>query len=183
MSSRARFSIPVIALHWLTLALLVLVFASAELREIFPKGSTGRAGLRHWHEVVGLLVFGLVWVRLLARTFSRAPSIQPMPPRWQALLATAVHVGLYGLMIVLPLSGWVMLNADGKAVTWFGFELPTLVAASRPLAHRIKEVHEALASAGYALIGVHAAAALFHHYVIRDNALRLMLPSVARFRS
>lgn len=175
-SSRTRFSLPVIALHWLTLVLLVLVYASAELREIFPKGSAGRAGLQNWHQVFGLLVFGLVWLRLLVRIFSRAPAIQPTPPRWQAQLASAVHVALYALMIALPLSGWLMLNADGKAVTWFGFELPTLVAASRPLARSIKEVHEAIASVGYALIGVHAAAALFHHYVLRDNTLRLMLP-------
>jgi cytochrome b561 len=177
MTDRTRFSLPLIALHWLTLALLVLVYASAELREIFPKGSAGRASLRSWHEAFGLAVFGLVWLRLLVRTFSRAPLISPLPPRWQAALATAVHVALYGLMIVLPLSGWLMLNADGKAVTWLGYDLPTLVAASRPLARNIKEVHEAVASVGYALIGVHAAAALFHHYVVRDNTLRLMLPT------
>lgn len=178
-SSRTRFSLPVIALHWLMLALLVLVFASAELREIFPKGSAGRAGLRQWHEVFGLLVFGLVWLRLLVRAVSRTPAIEPAPPRWQTMLATAVHVALYALMIVLPLSGWLMLSADGKPVVWLGTQLPALIGPNPWLADALEDVHEALASIGYALVGAHAAAALFHHYVLRDNTLRLMLP-VAR---
>ncbi len=73
-SRRHRFSLPLITLHWLTLLLLVLVYASAELRDAFPKGSAGRAGLHSWHQVFGLTVFGLVWLRLLVRGFSPAPA-------------------------------------------------------------------------------------------------------------
>jgi cytochrome b561 len=174
--TRRRFNLTVIAVHWLTLGLLVLVYAFAELREVFPKGSAGRVGLQRWHEVFGLAVFGLVWLRLLVRAVSGTPAIEPAPPRWQALLASAVHVALYGLMIVLPLSGWLMLSADGKPVVWLGLQLPTLIGPSPWLADALEDLHEALASVGYALIGVHAAAALFHHYVVRDNTLRLMLP-------
>ena len=100
-----------------------------------------------------------------------APAIEPVPPRWQALLAKAAHFALYGLMIVLPLSGWLMLSAGGKPIPFFAWELPPLVAPSKSLARRLQEVHEAIASAGYALIGLHAAAALFHHYLLRDNTL------------
>ncbi len=100
----------------------------------------------------------------------------PVPPRWQALLAKAAHIALYGLMIVLPLSGWLMLSAAGKPIPFFAWELPPLVAPSKSVAKAIAEVHETIASVGYALIGLHAAAALFHHYLLRDNTLRLMLP-------
>jgi len=83
---------------------------------------------------------------------------------------------LYGLMIALPLSGWLMLSAAGKPIPFFGWELPALVAPNRSLATAVDDVHEAIATAGYWLIGLHAAAALFHHYIVRDNTLRLMLP-------
>lgn len=173
---RTRYVFPVIALHWLTLVLLALVYACAELAEAFPKGSAGRAGLRSWHETLGLVVFAVVWLRLIARAFADTPPIAPAPPLWQARLARAVHAALYGLMIALPLSGWLMLSAAGKPIPFFGWELPALVAPNRSLAAAVDDVHEAIATAGYWLIGLHAAAALFHHYIVRDNTLRLMLP-------
>lgn len=172
---RTRFPLPLIALHWLTLALIAAAYVAAQLREAFEHTPT-EAVVQHWHTVLGITVLGLVALRLLVRAFTRAPAIEPAPPRWQARAATLVHGALYGLMVALPLTGWLMVNADGETVNWFGQSLPVLVGASRRLAHTIKDVHEAIANAGYALIGLHAAAALFHHYVVRDNTLRLMWP-------
>jgi superoxide oxidase len=173
---RTRYGWPLIGLHWLTFLLIVVVYASAELGDAFPKGSAGRANVRAGHEMLGLLVFGLVWLRLAVRAFTVAPAIEPVPPRWQALFAQVAHILLYGLMIVLPLSGWLMLSAAGKPIPFFAWELPPLLAPNKSLAKGLKEVHEAIASLGYALIGLHAAAALFHHYLLRDNTLQLMLP-------
>jgi cytochrome b561 len=81
-------------------------------------------------------------------------------------------------MVVLPLIGWLMLSAAGKPIPFFAWELPPLLAPNRSLAEVLEDVHEAVASVGYALIGAHAAAALFHHYVVRDNTLRRMLPGM-----
>ena len=102
-----------------------MVYATAELSDAFPKGSAGRANLRAGHEMFGLLVFGLVWLRLAVRAFTSAPAIEPVPPRWQALLAKAAHIALYGLMIVLPLSGWLMLSAAGKPIPFFRVGIAT----------------------------------------------------------
>jgi cytochrome b561 len=179
---RTRYGWPVIGLHWLTFLLILVVYATAELTDAFPKGSAGRANLRAGHEMLGLLVFGLVGLRLLMRGFSVAPAIQPAPPRWQALLAKAAHLALYGLMIVLPISGWLMLSAGGKPIPFFGWELPALVAPNKSLASAVKEVHEAIASTGYVLIGLHATAAFIHHYLLRDNTLRLMWPALRATR-
>lgn len=173
---RAHYGWPLIGLHWLTFLLIAVVYATAELSDAFPKGSAARSGVRAAHEMLGLLVLALVGVRLAARVFSAVPAIVPAPPRWQELLASAAHLALYGLMILLPLVGWLMLSAAGKPVPFFAWELPPLLAPSRSLAKILEEVHEAVASVGYALIGLHAAAALFHHYVVRDNTLRRMLP-------
>ena len=179
---RTRSGWPLIGIHWLTFLLIVVVYATAELSDAFPKGSAGRAILRAGHEMFGLVVFGLVWLRLTVRAFAAAPAIEPTPPHWQALLAKAAHIALYGLMIVLPLSGWLMLSAAGKPIPFFAWELPPLVAPSKSIAKAIAEVHEAIASVGYALIGLHAAAALFHHYLLRDNTLKLMLPGTRAAR-
>ena len=91
-------------------------------------------------------------------------------------LAKLAHLALYGLMIGLPLLGWLTLSAAGKPIPFFGLELPALLSPDKNLAGDIKEIHETVAELGYWLIGLHAAAALFHHYVRRDDVLRRMLP-------
>jgi superoxide oxidase len=165
-----------IGLHWFMLLLLAAVYACMEFRDIFPKGSDGRDALKSWHYMLGLAVFVLVWLRLLVNLVGAAPGITPAPPRWQTLVPKRVHAALYLLMIGMPLAGWLTLSAEGEAITFSGLQLPALMADNKNLAETIKEVHEAGAAAGYFLIGLHAAAALFHHYVVRDNTLSRMLP-------
>ncbi|HEY5809172.1 MAG TPA: cytochrome b [Povalibacter sp.] len=163
-----------VVIHWATLALLVAVYACIELREMYPRGSEIREALKTWHYMLGLTVFFLVWVRITARLFGKTPPIVPATPKWQLIIANSVELALYALMIALPLLGWVMLSAEGKSIPFFGLQLPALVGSNEALAERTKEVHETLATIGYFLIGLHAIAALFHHYVRRDNTLRRM---------
>jgi cytochrome b561 len=172
-----RFNLAVIALHWLTLVLIGLAYATSWLQEAFEHTPT-EAALQRWHVMFGVTVLGLAALRIAARALTRTPAILPAPPPWQSTLARAMHLALYVLMVALPLTGWLTTNAGGDPVAWFGVPLPTLVGPGERLQDRLEDVHEALANAGYALIGLHAAAALFHHYVVRDNALRLMLPLV-----
>ncbi|WP_317203321.1 cytochrome b [Janthinobacterium sp.] len=172
-----KYSVPTVAIHWLMLFLLAAVYAAMELRDIFPKGSAERNAMKTWHFMLGLSVLGLVALRLVARMLGSAPPIVPAPPRWQISLAHSLHLALYSLMIGLPLLGWLLLSAAGKPVPFFGVELPALLAPDKALAEQIKEIHETFATIGYFLIGAHALAALFHHYVVRDNTLRRMLPT------
>jgi superoxide oxidase len=78
-------------------------------------------------------------------------------------------------MLAMPLAGWTILSASGAVIPFFGLELPALVGQSKPLAAQIKELHETVGTIGYFLIGLHAAAALFHHYLIKDNTLLRMI--------
>lgn len=80
-------------------------------------------------------------------------------------------------MVGMPLAGWLLLSAAGKPIPFFGLQLPALIGESKDLAGVIKEIHEIGGTVGYFLIGLHAAAALFHHYFLRDDTLRRMLPS------
>ncbi|MCB2019430.1 MAG: cytochrome b [Burkholderiaceae bacterium] len=165
-----------IALHWLMLLLIALVATLMELHESFPKGSETREALTHWHFMLGLSVLGLVALRLAVNLGAPVPRIEPDPPGWQHKLARATHLALYVLMIGLPITGWLFLSAANKPIPFFGFDMPALIGPSKPIAGAVKEIHEIGAKIGYALVALHAAAALFHHYFVRDNTLRRMLP-------
>ena len=165
-----------IGAHWLTLVLLIAVYALIELRGLYPKGSDGRELMKTWHDMLGLTLFGLVFIRLALRAVYAAPSIDPPPPAWQHALARSMHWALYAFLLVMPVLGWLMLSAKGKPIPWFGLELPALIAPDRNLAKALEDIHEAIGVLGYWLIGLHAAAALWHHYAVRDDTLHHMWP-------
>lgn len=169
-----------IATHWLTLLLLVVVYALIELRGIFPKSSAMYAAMKTWHFMLGLTVFGLVGLRLVLRLVFRAPPITPRPPGWQRFLAATMHLALYAFLIVMPLLGWLTLSAKGKAIPFFGLKLPPLIGPDRILGREFEEIHETVGTIGYYLIGLHVAAALFHHYFMHDDTVLRMLPGRAR---
>jgi cytochrome b561 len=175
----SRYSSPSIALHWLMVLLIAAVYACMELRGFFPRGGEMRGSLRLWHYTLGLCVLGLGSVRVLLHVIGTAPRIEPPPPRWQRLLATLMHAALLLLMVGMPLLGWLTLSASGKPIPFFGLHLPALIAQSEDLADELREIHETGSTIGYFLIGLHAAAALYHHYVVRDNTLKRMLPGRA----
>ncbi len=169
-----------IGLHWLMLLLLIAVYAAINLHDLAPKDSTLRADLKTWHFLLGLSVLALVVVRLVTRAFSGpVPRIEPPIPEWQHRLADWMHMALYVFMIGMPLFGWFAVSAKGNPIL-FGMPLPTLIGQDKPLYDTLKEIHETIGTIGYYLIGLHAAAALFHHYVMHDDTLRRMLP--ARWR-
>ena len=164
-----------VAMHWLMMTLLVAVYACIELRELYPRGSDIREGLKTWHFMLGLSVFVLVWARLIARAVSPRG---PAPRTASDALAAAAHLALYALMIAMPVMGWMVLSAEGDPVPFFGLTLPPLVAPDEGLADRVEDLHTTVGAVGYWLIGLHAAASLFHHYVLGDGTLRRMLPGL-----
>lgn len=171
-----RYSRLSIALHWLMLLLIAATYACIELREFFPRGSALREGLKTWHFMLGLSILFLVGVRIAARLLAPTPAIVPAPAPWQAWAAKGMHLALYALMAGMPIVGWLILSAEGKPVPFFGLELPALAGKSHGLAESLEDLHESVGKIGYFLIGAHALAALFHHYIVRDDTLRRMLP-------
>jgi superoxide oxidase len=175
-NSAVRYGSFSIGLHWLMLIVFIGVYASVNLHELFPKDSDPRKALMTWHFMLGILVFVLVWLRLAARFSGPTPFIKPAIPHLQEVSAKLLHLALYVLMIGMPLAGWLLLSAAGKPIPFFGLQLPPLIAENKELASQIKEVHEVMGNTGYALIGLHAVASLYHHYIKRDNTLTRMLP-------
>jgi cytochrome b561 len=169
-----------IGMHWLMLALLVAVYACIELRGLYPNGSDMREAMKAWHFMLGLSVFALLFVRIALRVAGRTPPIVPTPPQWLHRLAGLGHLAIYAFLLVMPLLGWLVLSAADKPVPFFGMQLPALVGPDKALARQLEEIHETIGTIGYYLIGLHAAAALFHHYVMRDDTLLRMLPRRSR---
>lgn len=176
-NSGSRYSPWVIGLHWLMLLQLIAVYAFINLHDLAPKGTDLRDTLKSLHFLFGLTVLPFVAVRIGLRwSAGAAPGIRPPPPRWQARIAALVHYALYAFMIITPILGWLTLSAAGKPILLFGIDMPPLIAANEMLSDQLEEVHETFGTAGYYLIGLHAAAALVHHYFYRDNTLLRMLP-------
>lgn len=165
-----------VTLHWVMALLLVAVYAFINLADVFPKGSDARNVMKTWHFMLGLSVLAMVLIRIAVNLLNTAPRIVPNPPAWQNLSAKVMHFALYALMLGLPMAGWLLLSASGKPIPFFGLQLPSLLAENKDLAHNIKELHEAGGTIGYFLIGLHALAGLYHHYVVKDNTLLRMLP-------
>ena len=165
-----------IFLHWLTLALIAAVLGLVFVREGIDEKAL-RTTLINLHRSLGLCVALLVVVRIAVRLAKR-----PLPPTADAsplehFVAMAVHLALYVLMFVLPLIGWALSSANGKAVSFFGlFVLPPLVEQDEDLSDVFAEYHEGAAWLLLGLVGAHAAAALAHHFIKRDGVLRAMLP-------
>jgi cytochrome b561 len=171
-----HYSTASLLLHWLMLVLLIAVYSAIEFREIFPKGSGPREALKLWHFMLGLSVLGLVWLRIAARLIWRTPPAPPDEPAWRQALARATHLALYIFMIAMPIAGWLILSAEGETIPFFGFELPALIGSDERFAEQVEEVHELGGTIGCWIIGIHAAASLFHHYILRDQVLTRMMP-------
>jgi cytochrome b561 len=172
-----RWGIVTIGLHWLTvLAVVGLVVVGFVMQEL-PSGRF-KIDVYALHKSFGLTVFGLTVLRLLWRLLWKTPAPEPMP-RWQAFAAQGSHVLLYVVLLAMPLSGWLYNSASGFPLRWFGqFALPKLTARNHDVAEFFEETHETLFLVLAALVTVHAAAALYHHYLKRDRTLQRMLPPV-----
>lgn len=163
--------------HWLTVILLVAVYALIELKGIFVKGSEPRELMKHWHFMLGLFVLLVAMLRIVWRIRFSAPPITPNPPAWMMVLAKLMHLALYVFLLGMPLLGWAVLSAAGKPIPFFGLDLPPLLEANKATAGQLKELHELLGKVGYVLIGGHAVAGLYHHFIVKDDTLVRMLPT------
>lgn len=165
-----------IKMHWLMVILIVATFAFIECRVFFEKGTDMRNLFKMWHFMLGLTVLFMVLIRLYFRFKQVTPKITPPLSTMQNLAAKGAHIALYIFMITMPFAGWLMLSAYGKPVPFFGLELPALMSENKELGKSIKEIHELVGELGYYLIGLHATAALVHHYIQKDDTLTRILP-------
>jgi cytochrome b561 len=169
------------ALHWLMALLLgALVVLGLYMTRLPDVGfDTRKIGLILYHKQLGVLALMLVTLRVLWRVMNVLPRLAESLPDWQKVTARFVHLCFYALMLALPVTGWLMSSATGIPVSFFGlFTLPDLVPYDDRLFHTLVDVHRYLGYALVACMGPHIGAALRHHWVLRDNTLKKMLPGL-----
>jgi len=166
-------------LHWLMAALVLLLLALGWGLE-FVHGEI-KPVLVGAHKSFGILVFVFFFVRLLARIALPPPPLVNGITVLQKFAAEAAHVGLYTLMLVMPLSGWMAVTAMGRTTSFFDLiSLPTPFPKSPELVSLLREIHENGAVFLTGLVVIHVGAALYHHFIRRDETLLRMIPK--RFR-
>jgi cytochrome b561 len=160
-------------LHWSMAALILVVLALGLTVEELAKGPE-RTALMDWHQSLGVLVLTLAALRLLWRLANPPP--RPLGGALSRRLAPLMHWSLYALMIAQPLSGWLLVQAEGHQLSLFGsLELPVLVTESETLEETLEGVHGTVWVLLVLAVLGHAAAALKHHLVDRDATLIRML--------
>jgi len=175
-NSPDRFGLPAQALHWLTALCMLGAWLLGTTTDSFPRGEPRAQALAlHWS--LGLLVLGFALARLALRATDTQPREPTTMARWEVIAAKAAHVLLYALMVALPLSGLATAFFQGRTVSVFGlFTVPALFERDRALGRSVKEIHELFANGMLVVAGLHALAALRHHFMLRDDVLRRMLP-------
>jgi cytochrome b561 len=163
-------------LHWIIVVLIIVQVTLATMADDLPNGMR-KLTLLARHKSFGITILALAIVRLLWRRLNDTPALPDTLKPYERFLARFVHGALYVLLFAMPLSGWMMSSARGFPVSWFGFiQLPDLVPRSKPLYEAFLTTHEVLAWSLGAVVILHVAAALKHHFVLKDDTLRRMLP-------
>lgn len=166
------------ALHWTIVVLVVAQLAMGVVAGL-GHGPTVDYVQNFWHASIGIVIFGLMLIRLGWRAANPAPELPADVHPVLAWFARFTHAMFYVLLIADPVLGYVTGCAHGDRLTFFGLALPSLIAKNHPLAHVLTLAHWDFGYAIMALIVVHAGGALQHEVIRRDNVLRRMVPGLA----
>jgi cytochrome b561 len=171
-----RYRAPAKLLHWLT-ALAIFCVVPLGLAMTLANPGPEQNRLYDLHRSFGAVVLMLTALRLLWRLYAPAPPMVPGLPPWQERAARYTHYALYVLLFAVPLLGWTGTSAFGAQIVVFDlFTLPALVEKNRELAEILLPTHVIMAlTLCFLLIG-HIGAALYHHFIRKDETLRRMLP-------
>lgn len=169
-------------LHW---ALVVLIAIQYITSWVMTGVRTGTPDLFfNLHMSFGLLAFPLALLLFVMRLVRPVVKLETPAPKWTAKASTLMHYLLYTLLILLPFSGWAYATTHGIAVSVFGlFTPPSLFGATSSFANSFGELHGGFAGAIIFLAGIHFAAALYHHFWLKDPVLKRMLPNTQRAQS
>ncbi|MCC7271822.1 MAG: cytochrome b [Alphaproteobacteria bacterium] len=166
---------PARAAHWATAALLA-VSIPLGLVMVRIEGDV-KFTLYNWHEWIGFTVWWITLFRVSWRLGHPPPPHVPPLPTLQHAAAESVHGLLYLALLAMPIAGWIGNSAYGFPLEPFGlFKLPDLVSKNEALGRVVLDIHGWTGWAVIVLLGMHVAAALHHHLVVRDATLRRMLP-------
>lgn len=177
-NTHSRYGAVAMVIHWLMAALIIsLVVLGLYMVSLPDVGfDTKKIVLILYHKEYGILVLALAALRLVWRVGNVLPRLVETIPDWQKVVARFVHLTFYALMFALPVSGWLMSSAAGIPVYLPGYTLPDLVPHNDDMFRLYIVIHKWLSFALIACILLHSGAALRHHFLLRDETLKKMLP-------
>lgn len=177
-----RFGLVARTFHWLVFLLLIASFTIGWSMVDLPL-SPRKLQVYSWHKWIGATIFLVVILRLGWRLLNPVPEASRATPRWQRAAAGVSHFLLYAVLIVLPITGWIMSSAYNIPLVYLGLiHVPGPFAGNQAVGDTMLVVHIWLGIALLALVAVHVVAALYHHLILRDDVLRRMLPWKTRLR-
>jgi cytochrome b561 len=177
-SAADRYDRITIGFHWVTAILMVVLFGTALYWNYGPVERALRGSLESLHVSLGIALAGVLIGRLVWRALAgrRLPAVGN---RVISAASRAVHALLYALLVLQVGLGFGLRWLQGEDFSFFGlFSIPSLFEQNRALAHNLETLHNWTAWTLVIVAGGHAAAALFHRYVLKDAVLRRMLPPV-----
>lgn len=179
-----RFDLTSIVLHWFTVLLIVGQFTTVWLHEAVGHGTSLGSELLVAHRTMGVTTWAVVLTRVLwRRWFAYLPPFPESMPKLQQWIAKANEYGLYALLFVQPITGLGVAVLHGRPFTLFIWQVPAPLAPDVAMRSLFVKAHEVGGNALLLLIGLHASAALFHGFVLRDGVLQRMLPLSIAVRS
>ncbi|MGZ3410166.1 MAG: cytochrome b [Xanthobacteraceae bacterium] len=176
-NSSERYGLVSLALHWLTVAFVILVWSLGQGGDLLPKGAPRDAGL-FIHMSSGLAIVVLVAARLAWRVFDPPPPPEPTPFGYIGEISARLgHFALYALLVLAPVLGILTQFARGNPLPIFGLmNIASPWVADRTFARSVTGIHELLSNALVIVALLHAFAALAHHWLLRDRTLSRMMP-------
>jgi cytochrome b561 len=176
-----RYGFVAITLHWTMAALLIALLMLGLYMVSLPDAGfdVRKINLILIHKQLGILALALAAARMAWRISNPLPALVSTIPDWQKFVARFVHLLFYALMFALPITGWLMSSAAGIPVSFFGlFSLPDYLSYDDYLFKSFIAIHKWLAYGLIFLVLLHAGAALGHHFVLKDETLKKMLPGM-----
>lgn len=160
--------------HWIVAVLVIGMLVYGYFLGDIPKQYKGLA--INIHKLTGLLILTLIILRLVWATFNVKPFLPYDPLPWQRVVEYVVHYGLYCLLIAMPLAGWIGAVTAGHPprLGEVVFNLP--LNLNKAVVHIAFQIHSLLAIALIVFVSLHILAALYHHFIKKDEVLRCMLP-------
>jgi cytochrome b561 len=175
-----RYGVPVRLVHWLMALLLALQIPAGIVMSYRGNVANLWDGVTDFlysaHKSIGFVLLILLLLRALVRLTAGAPPAEPSLAPWQRRVAAVNHAGLYVFLLVVPMLGWLGASLF-PALEVFGLvSLPSISSPNRAASDTVFTLHRLTALLLVALIALHVAAALHHHFIRRDGVLRRMLP-------
>jgi cytochrome b561 len=169
-----RYGLVAMLLHWSMFLLIVVVGVLGLLHDSWSKQT--QAFWINVHAILGLLLWFLLFGRFSWRLAHPPPALPEEAGAFSRRLSAPVHTMLYALLFVIPILGIVTFIWHGRAFDFGIFKVDFGVKSNRAVFHPTEDIHGYLAYALFALAGLHALAALWHHFIRRDGTLLRMWP-------